>query len=365
MSLKAAAALREAAAASAGDRRTASYAWGYLGALYEEEHRYNEALELTRRATFAAQQVTAPESPYRWQWQSGRVLKKLGSTQAALAAYRRAVTTLQSIRPELIRDGVAQGSFRETLGPLYLELVDLLLQQPLLTEARDVVELFKVAELRDYFRDDCVDLALAKVTKLDVLAQSAVIVYPILLPDRTELLVSLRSGLKHVTVPVGVDRVTQEVRQLRRKLEKRTTREFLPHAQQLYDWLIRPLEPDLDAARTKTLVFVPDGALRTIPMAALHDGQRFLIARYALATTPGLNLTEPRPVNRENTRVLALGVTKAVQGFPALPNVVALPHIGSASIATRGRMARMAADNLLAALAGQRPLHLLNPEAWR
>jgi CHAT domain-containing protein len=334
LSLKAATALREAAAASAGDRRTASYAWGYLGALYEEEHRYNEALELTRRATFAAQQVTAPESLYRWQWQSGRVLKKLGSTQAALAAYRRAVTTLQSIRPELIRDGAAQGSFRETLGPLYLELVDLLLQQaatgqtgvvvePLLTEARDVVELFKVAELRDYFRDDCVDLALAKVTKLDVLAQSAVIVYPILLPDRTELLVSLRSGLKRVTVPVGADRVTQEVRQLRRKLEKRTTREFLPHAQQLYDWLIRPLEPDLDAARTKTLVFVPDGALRTIPMAALHDGQRFLIARYALATTPGLNLTEPRPVNRENTRVLALGVTKAVQGFPPLPNVAA------------------------------------------
>src|SRR6267378_3026098 len=186
LSLKAAAALREAAAASAGDRRTASYAWGYLGALYEEEHRYNEALELTRRATFAAQQVTAPESLYRWQWQSGRVLKKLGSTQAALAAYRRAVTTLQSIRPELIREGAVQGSFRETLGPLYLELVDLLLQQaattgqtgavvePLLTEARDVVELFKVAELRDYFRDDCVDLALAKVTKLDVLAQSAV-----------------------------------------------------------------------------------------------------------------------------------------------------------------------------------------------
>jgi CHAT domain-containing protein len=122
---------------------------------------------------------------------------------------------------------------------------------------------------------------------------------------------------------VGADRVTQEVRQFRRKLEKRTTREFLPHAQQLYDWLIRPLEPDLEAARTETLVFVPDGALRTIPMAALHDGRRFLIAKYALATTPGLNLTEPRPLNRENTRVLALGVTKAVQGFPPLPNVAA------------------------------------------
>ena len=48
----------------------------------------------------------------------------------------------------------------------------------------------------------------------------------------------------------------------------------------------------------------------------------------------------------------------------SLPNVVALPHIGSASIATRGRMARMAADNLLAALAGQRPPNMANPEVW-
>jgi len=330
--LQAAAVLREAATAAGSDRRTASYALGHLGAMYEDEHRYNEALELTRRATFAAQQVNAPESLYRWQWQSGRLLKKLGSREPALASYRHAVATLQSIRPELVREGAVPTSFREALGPLYFELVDLLLQQaaalekrdavePYLVEARDVVELFKVAELRDYFRDDCVDLALAKVTKLDTISQSAVVVYPIVLRDRLELLVSLRTGLKRVTVPVGEERLTQEVRQFRRKLEKRTTREFLPHAQQLYDWLIRPLDPDLVALRAETLVFVPDGALRTIPMAALHDGQKFLIAKYALAITPGLNLTEPRPINRTNTRVLALGLTEAVQGFPALPSV--------------------------------------------
>ena len=61
-----------------GDRRAASYAWGYLGQLYEREHRYQEALQLTRRAVFAAQQVNAPESLYRWQWQTGRLLKALG-----------------------------------------------------------------------------------------------------------------------------------------------------------------------------------------------------------------------------------------------------------------------------------------------
>jgi CHAT domain-containing protein len=70
-----------------------------------------------------------------------------------------------------------------------------------------------------------------------------------------------------------------------------------------------------------TLVFVPDGPLRTIPMAALHDGRQFLVSKYALGTTPSLNLTDPRPLRRDNTRVLAVGISESVQGFPPLPSV--------------------------------------------
>ena len=324
-----------ALAESIGDRRTASYAWGHLGRLYEDEQRHEEALQLTRRATFAAQGLNAPESLYRWQWQTGRLLKKQGAMDDAIAAYRRAVHTLQSIRSELaVSYGVSQTSFREAVGPVYFELVDLLLQRaaslqdrdqvgPYLIEAREAVELFKVAELRDYFRDDCVDTALAKVTKLDVVAKTTVIVYPIILSDRTELLVSLPTGLKRLTVAVSSNVLTQEIRQFRRRLEKRTTREYLPHAQRLYDWLIRPLDADLTSFQIDTLIFVPDGALRTIPMGALHDGKQFLVSKYALGITPGLNLTDPRPIKREGMKMLAVGVTEAVQGFPALPNVSA------------------------------------------
>ena len=326
--------LNEAAteAGTLGDRRTVSYALGYLGGLYEEEGRHAEALDLTRRALFAAQQVNAPESLYRWQWQAGRLLHTLGRPNDAIESYRRAVYTLQGIRPELSAGSGVVTSFRDTIGPIYFELVDLLLQRargeatresaaPLLVEARDTVELFKAAELRDYFRDDCVDTALAKTTKLDVVSQTAIVIYPILLRDRIELLVSLPSGLKSVVVPVRLEVVNREVRELRRKLEKRTTREYLPHARRLYDWLIRPLEPDLAQTKVETLVFVPDGSLRTIPMAALHDGKQFLVAKYATAITPGLNLTDPRPIQREKARLFAVGVTEAVQGFPALPNV--------------------------------------------
>jgi CHAT domain-containing protein len=345
VTLRAAEALNGAAGAAEGigDRRAASYAWGYLAMVYEDERRYAEALPLTRKAILAAQQSNAPESLYRWQWQAGRLLFATGSIEDAIGSYRRAVGTLQSIRPELSAGyGVSAAPFRESAGRVYFEMVDVLLRQaalrrgredvtPYLVEARETVELFKAAELRDYFRDDCVDIALAKATRLDVVSRTAVIIYPILLPDRTELLVSLPTGLKSVVVPVGEERLTLEVRQFRRRLEKRTTREYLPHAQKLYDWLIRPLAADLADLKIDTLVFVPDGSLRTIPMAALHDGKQFLVEKYALGVTPGLSLTDPRPIPREQVRVLAVGVTQAVQGFPPLPNVApeleALQHL--------------------------------------
>ena len=335
LTTQAAEALNTAAAIAnrIGDVRGLSYAWGYLGALYEDERRYAEALQLTRRAIFSAQQVNAPESLYRWQWQAGRLLKSTGATDESIAAYRRAVHTLQSIRREFsVGYGTPRGSFRDTVGRVYFQLVDLLLQRSaaaaepqqvnsLLLEARETVELFKVAELRDYFRDECVETALAKATALDAVAHSAAVIYPILLADRIELLITLPGGLKRIALPVTGAALSAEVRRFRVALEKRTTWEFLPSAQQLYRWLIAPVEPELAALKIDTLVFVPDGALRTVPMSALHDGERFLVEKYAIGITPGLNLTDPRPIEREKLRVLALGITEPVQGFPALINV--------------------------------------------
>ena len=318
-----------AVAQAIGDARAASYAWGYLGKLYEGEGRYQEALALARRAVFAVQPVQAPEASYQWQWQSGRVLQALGQRKAAMAAYREAIHTLQAMRHEM---RVAYGEplrFREMVGPVYAEFVGLLLQpgaaEDALEEARQTLEFLKVAELQNYFEDECVAALRLQETSLDEVSQTAVVVYPVLLPNRTELLVSLptRAGvskLQQFTVPVGADRLTQEVRALRQGLENRTTQQYLRHAQRLYDWLIGPLEPALASLAVTTLVFVPDGALWTIPMAALHDGERFLIQKYALAITPGLNLTDPHPLPQP-ARVLAAGLTQAVQGFSSLPYV--------------------------------------------
>ncbi|MGA6828399.1 CHAT domain-containing protein [Nitrospira sp. NS4] len=333
--LRAAGVLQESVALSEqlGDMRSLSYGLGYLGHLYETEYRTDEALRLTRRAVFAAQSAGAPESLYRWQWQLGRLQASSRHLDEAIASYRQAAATLQPIRPEVARASYnASSQDQESVRPLFVELADLLLQRAGLTKdppaaqtdllaARDAIEAFKAVELREYFRDDCVDALQARIARLDTLSPTTAVIYPILFADRLDMLVSLPTGMTRISVPVPAVTLSQEVRAFRRTVEKRTTREYLPHAQRLYDWLVRPIEAELTRLQIHTLVFVPDGALRTIPLAALHDGSEFLIQKFAVALTPGITLTDPHPLNREKIRFLATGLTKGVQGFPPLPYV--------------------------------------------
>lgn len=315
-----------------GDTRAASYAFGHRGHLYELEQRHDETLLLTRLAIGYAQQIYAPESLYQWEWQLGRILKAQGKISEAIASYQRAADIVQTLRPEMAAGAATSAAvFREAGGRLYFELADLLLQrsgsaitreeaQPYLTKAREAIELFKTSELRDYFADECVDAFQTRRTKLEDVSRQAAIFYPIILPDRTELLVSLPDGMHRITVAIKQEELKEEARAFRRTLQKETTREYLRKGQRLYDLLIRPLEPELAKFDINTLVVVPDGPLRMIPFSALHDGQQFLIAKYALATTPGLNLTDPKPLGRDRIEVLSAGLTEGVQGFPPLPN---------------------------------------------
>jgi CHAT domain-containing protein len=308
-----------------------SLAQGGLAHLYERENRLEEASTLTDRAAFAAQQASAPELSFRWDWQRARLARRRGQTDAALTSYRRAVAELQSVRQDIpveYRDG--RSSYRTTFGPVYLEYSDMLLRRassdparatPLIREARDTVERLKETELQDYFRDTCVTSFLAKQRSIETIAPGTAVIYPIALPDRLELLVSFGDEQRQFTAPIPETTLRDEVQHFRDLLEKRTTNEYLVPARQLYDQLIRPMEAVLAAHHIDTLVIVPDYTLRTIPFAALHDGTGFLMDRYATAIAPSLYLTDPRPLNAAPGTALVLGVSKSVQGYVELPNV--------------------------------------------
>lgn len=312
-------------AGRAGDRRTESLAWGTMGTLYEAADRRADAGTLTGRAIAAAVAAGAPDSLYQWQWQAARLAAAAGDAAGAAALYEQALATLEPIRGELSAEG-GESVFRERIEPVYQGYAALLLarggeDQDTLRRARAVMERLKAAELADYFKDDCLAELETRARPIDRLAPRVAALYPVLLADRTELLVSIGDTIRRVTVPVPRPRLTRTVNEFRALLEKRATHQYMVPGRQLYDWLVRPLEPALAAAAVDTLVIVPDGPLRTIPLAALHDGERFLIERYAVSVSPGLTLIDPQPLRRDGANALVVGLSAAVQGFPALPQV--------------------------------------------
>jgi CHAT domain-containing protein len=339
--LKAFEACQEAAgvAERIGDKRSQSYALGFEGQLYEEEKRIGEALSLTRRALFYAQQIESPDMLYRWEWQVGRLLRAQGDAERAIEAYRRAVVTLQTVRHDVALhygNPTAHSSFREVAGGLYSQLSDLLLQkadrvktekeqQQYLTEARDTIELLKSAELEDYFQDQCVSLLKSRQASVESISPTAAVVYIIPLPDRTEILVTLQSGttgkIEHLKSGVTEPELTALCHEFRANLEKRSTDEYLEQADVLYADLIKPLEGLLAEHHIDTLVFIPDGALRTVPMAALRDGNQFLVQKYAIAVTPGLTLMQAKPLHEGHVDLIMNALSKGVQGYPPLDHV--------------------------------------------
>jgi len=85
---------------------------------------------------------------------------------------------------------------------------------------------------------------------------------------------------------------------------------YLAPAQQLYEWLIAPLQADLQAQQIQNLVFILDQGLRSLPIAALHDGNGFIIEEYSVGLMPSLSLTNTSPVNIKHVEVLAMGADK-------------------------------------------------------
>lgn len=315
--------------ADGGSGTLQSYALGYIGALYEDEERWAPALTYTRKAALAAQREGSDASLYQWQWQSGRILRAQGKPDEALQAYRLASDTLASVRLDVAER--SDRGFQRDVAPLYFELADLLLARtPLLAsneaiqknllDVRNTLEQLKVAEVEDYFEDEC---AVNKDRpQLEQFAGNAAIVYPVLLADRIELLLSLPGGLTQFTTWIDQETFSNTIQQLRLALEDPVSGDaYRPYAERLYEWLIAPLDEALAQAKTETVVLVPGGALRTVPLAVLHDGEHFLIEKYAVATSPGLTLTGRSEGGEEPGTILVNGLTESVGGFPALPHV--------------------------------------------
>jgi filamentous hemagglutinin family protein len=123
------------------------------------------------------------------------------------------------------------------------------------------------------------------------------------------------------TIPITRAQLLETVKQFRKQVTNPSdSTAFMPNAQQLYQWLIAPIENDLKARKVENLVFVMEGGLRSLPVAALHDGKQFLIERYSVGMMPSIGLTDTRYVDIRKAQVLAMGAENT-PGQPPLPAV--------------------------------------------
>ncbi|HEY9769195.1 MAG TPA: CHAT domain-containing protein [Coleofasciculaceae cyanobacterium] len=307
-------------------QKAQSYSLGLQGQIQEELQDWHNAQQYTEKALILAQSINAPEVSYLWQWQLGRIDRALRDRPGAIAHYSQAVELLKSLSRDLVAiDPDVQYSFRDSVEPVYRGLVSLLLEtdgersQANLERAREVIESLQVAELNNFFREACLD---AKVVKIDNVDRQAAVIYPIILSDRLEVILSLpNKPLQHYSTNISQAQLEVIIEQFRQNIVVRSRRNFYRPARKLYDLIIRPALDDLAISQIKTLVFIPDGAFRNVPLSALYDGKHFLIEDYSIALTPGLQLLNPRPLEQKQLKTIAAGLTKSIKGFSALDYV--------------------------------------------
>ncbi|EHC08376.1 tetratricopeptide domain-containing protein [Fischerella thermalis JSC-11] len=342
--------LAEAAtqAKNLGDKQAEAYALGNRGALYEQrgsKEDLSQAEKFTRQALNVVSSLESPYISYQYFWQLGRIRKAQGDIPDAIAAYTKAYNALQSLRSDLVAvNPEVQFSFRSSVEPVYRQLVELELEyaqslkadkkeqesQKRLTQARNVLESLQLAELNNFFREACVETNSKPIDQLDT---NAAVVYPIILSnqqqsnanvERLEVILSLpKQPPRLYSTKLKKQEVEETVEQIQAFLKSPETKleQSLPYYQKVYDWLIRPLQQDLENNKIKTLVFVLDEKLRNIPMSVLHDGKQYLLQKYAIALTPGLQLINPKPLTDINIKAITAGISKPREGFKELPQV--------------------------------------------
>jgi CHAT domain-containing protein len=342
-------------AGRSGAPRDRSQALGVLSGLAERRAQAALALQRIRAAIREAQQAGAADLLLRWESRRGRLLAA-GNGDGALEAFRRAAFYAAQVRsdiPVTYRNG--KSSYLETLSPIYRGLADMALRgagregpsQEALFEAIFGLEKLKQSELEDYFNDRCaLDSSLAESTRdpqglaqmlvgaappravgnaaavqlLDARGGTAVF-YPVVFADRLELLLIHDGQALRRTVPVTAAELNRKVLELASAL--RHGKDDRAAGRALYQWLLAPVEADLAGWNIRRISYVPDGALRLLPLAGLHDGKGFVAERYSIITNSGLQSIPPAAAAQGGSgkRALLAGLSR-----PDGPSLDLLPE---------------------------------------
>jgi CHAT domain-containing protein len=316
-----------------GDPQAESYAAGSLGGLYEDTQQWTEAAALTQQAldlvnavsvTNLPQNINDADLAYRWQYQLGRILVAQGDTEKAIAAYETAAKILKDrLSPDVVSSNLSyQFSFnQDAQKPVHEAWMDLLLKpdqpsQADLEQVREISTSLLETQLNSFLQEPCAVVTSKQVDEVvEKLAPQTAIFYPVILPDRLEVIVKFpgTEDLHHHRYTIDREELLETLNHLQVALEEDYTFKAVESlSKQLYDWIVEPVTSQLEAKQINTLVFTLDRSLQTIPMAALYDGEQYLIEKYAVSNILGLQFDgSDRSLRPDQLKVIAAGLSTA------------------------------------------------------
>ncbi|MCP2730654.1 CHAT domain-containing protein [Limnofasciculus baicalensis] len=141
--------------------------------------------------------------------------------------------------------------------------------------------------------------------------------------DRLELiLVTSGTPIRYTVSGATRENVFKIAEQFRQAVTSiNIPRDYRTPGKKLYQWLITPLEKELQSQQINNLVFIADAGLRSLPLAALYDGKNFILEKYSVGLMPSLSLSDTRYVSLKDMQVLAMGASKFddANALPAVP----------------------------------------------
>ena len=147
------------------------------------------------------------------------------------------------------------------------------------------------------------------------LGQGTALFYPLILDNRIELVLFIPNQPPiHRSVNIKQTELQSEIKTFRQQLEAQSPN-IETTANELYKKLIAPIEPDLKAAKIQTIIYAPDGQMRYVPLAALHDGKQWLVERYLINNVTAVSLTNLDPNPNQQSQVLAGAFEKGKYSF--------------------------------------------------
>lgn len=321
---------------SAAELEARIYALGIEGEMRRRRGELEMAMNRTLQALELSQSAGLEEARFEWTWQAARILKAMGRTAKAEAAYDLAIEILQPLRADFLSSlagPAGSGLARESVSDIYYERADMLFEaartvnspearQRSLEHARRMLERLRATDLENfYLDDDCASLVRQNESTLDAVQPGTAIVYLLALSNRTEILVRFSTGLRSFVSPVDANQLRTAAVDFRKALsvvQPETAREL---GRRFYRWIIEPMAAALDEQAIQTLVFVPDRQLASVPPSAFLGPDGFLVEQFAIAISPGLSLMKSGSLSRARMKPLLCGVSEGATGFTPLAGV--------------------------------------------